>query len=91
MRWVGDAPIRKTLWVAALKRAGVRYRNPYQTRHTFASMCLTAGENAMWVSAQMGHKDWGFTARTYAKFIDSDHRDVGSKLEAREAKLAHRR
>jgi len=81
-RWVGDAPIRKTLWVPALRRAGIRYRNPYQTRHTFASMCLTAGENVMWVSAQMGHKDWGFTARTYAKFIDSDQSSAGSKLEA---------
>ena len=81
-RWVGDAPIRKTLWVPALQRAGVRYRNPYQTRHTFASMCLTAGENVMWVSAQMGHKDWGFTARTYAKFIDSDQASAGSRLEA---------
>jgi len=88
-RWLGDQPIRKTLWVPELKRAGVRYRNPYQTRHTFASMCLTAGENVMWVAAQMGHKDWGFTARTYSKFIDSDHLDVGSKLEAREAKLTH--
>jgi hypothetical protein len=39
---------------------------------SLASMCLTTGENVMWVSAQMGHKDWGFTARTYAKFIDSD-------------------
>ena len=44
-------------------------------------MCLTAGENAMWVSAQMGHKDWGFTARTYSKFIDSDQAGAGSKLE----------
>jgi integrase len=92
-RWVGDAPIRKTLWVPALRRAGVRYRNPYQTRHTFASMCLTAGENVMWVSAQMGLKDWGFTARTYAKFIDSDQASAGSKLEAlqkdQSLKLSH--
>ena len=80
-RWVGDALIRKTLWVPALRHAGVHYRNPNQTRHTFASICLTAGENVMWVSVQMGHKDWGFTARTYAKFIDSDQSSAGSKLE----------
>ena len=43
----------------------------------------------MWVAAQMGHKDWGFTARTYSRFIDSDHLDIGSKLEARETKLTH--
>ena len=88
-RWLGDQPIRKTLWVPALKRAGVRYRNPYQTRHTFASMCLTAGENVMWVAAQMGHKDWGFTARTYSKFIDSDQVSAGSKLEELATKAAN--
>ena len=44
-RWAGDQPIRKTLWAHALKRAGVRYRNPYQTRHTYASMMLSAGEH----------------------------------------------
>ena len=33
-RWAGDQPIRKTLWQWALKRANVRYRYPYQTRHT---------------------------------------------------------
>lgn len=40
-RWAGDQPIRKTLWQHCLKRAGVRYRKPYQTRHTYASMMLS--------------------------------------------------
>lgn len=30
----------------------------YQTRHTFASMMLSAGEHPMWVAQQMGHADW---------------------------------
>src|SRR5262249_10919653 len=59
-RWKGDQAIRKTMWTPALKRAGVRYRNPYQTRHSFASMMLMAGENVMWVAKQMGHTDWAF-------------------------------
>ena len=48
--WEGDQPIRKTLWTHALKKAGVTYRNPYQTRHTYASMMLFSGEHPMWVS-----------------------------------------
>jgi integrase len=28
----------------ALKRAGIRGRKPYQTRHTFATLALSAGE-----------------------------------------------
>jgi integrase len=42
-----------------LKAANIPYRNPYQTRHTYASMMLSAGENPMWVASQMGYKDWG--------------------------------
>lgn len=80
--WAGDQAIRKTLWVYALKRAGVRYRNPYQTRHTFASMMLMAGESVMWVAHQMGHADWTFTARTYSRFIPDDAPDAGSKAAA---------
>ncbi len=46
-RWAGDGPICKTMWVPAMKKAGVRYRRPYQTRHTYASMMLSAGEHPM--------------------------------------------
>lgn len=80
-RWKGDQPIRKTLWQPALKRAGVRYRRPYQTRHTYASMMLMAGEHVMWVSKQMGHTDWAFTARTYSRFMPDDMPDAGGKAE----------
>mgnify|MGYP005679847685 CR=1 FL=1 len=43
-------------------------------------MCLTAGEKLLWVSAQTGQKDWGFTARTYSKFIDYDQARAGGKI-----------
>ena len=56
-RWTGDHSIRKTMWMPAIKKAGVRYRRPYQTRHTYASMMLSAGEPPMSVAKQMGHTD----------------------------------
>lgn len=34
-----------TCWNAAVKRAGIRRRNPYHTRHTFACWLLSAGAN----------------------------------------------
>ena len=70
------------MWIPALKRAGVRYRNPYQTRHTFASMMLMAGEHVMWVAKQMGHTDWSLTAKRYSRWISSDMPDAGKKAEA---------
>ena len=81
-RWAGDQPIRKTLWTWALKRGGVRYRYPYQTRHTYASMMLSAGEHPMWVAKQMGHADWTMIARTYGKWMPDADKLAGTRAEA---------
>ncbi|MCG9081467.1 tyrosine-type recombinase/integrase, partial [Laribacter hongkongensis] len=67
--WETDAQIRKTLWTHILKRAGVRYRNPYQTRHTYASMLLSRGENPWWLATQMGHVNIEMIMRHYGKWI----------------------
>lgn len=80
-RWTGDGPIRKTLWQYALKRAGVRYRRPYQTRHTYASMMLSAGEHPMWVAQQMGHSDWTMIARVYGRWMPTADLTAGMKAE----------
>ncbi|WP_245812972.1 tyrosine-type recombinase/integrase [Nitrosomonas cryotolerans] len=62
--WKDDQPIRKTVWTPALRETDIKYRNPYQTRHTFASALLSRGKNPLWVAQQMGHKDW---SETFAK------------------------
>lgn len=81
-RWEGDQPIRKTLWKGVLRSAGVRYRNPYQTRHTYASMMLSAGEHPMWVAKQMGHADWTMIARVYGRWMPDADQAAGSKAES---------
>jgi integrase len=81
-RWAGDQPIRKTLWQWALKRAGVRYRYPYQTRHTYASMMLSSGEHPMWVAQQMGHADWSMIIRRYGRWMPDADSQAGSRAEA---------
>lgn len=81
-RWAADQPIRKTLWTWALKKGGVRYRYPYQTRHTYASMMLSADEHPMWVAKQMGHADWTMIARTYGKWMPDVDKLAGTRAEA---------
>lgn len=49
----------------------VRY--PYQTRHTYASMMLSAGENPMWVAQQMGHSDWAMIRRVYGRWMPDEN------------------
>ena len=81
-RWKGDQPIRKTMWAHAIKKSGVRYRRPYQTRHTYASMMLSAGEHPMWVAGQMGHSDWTMIARVYGRWMPAEDNSAGNKALA---------
>lgn len=67
-----DQKIRKKIWKPALKAAGVRYRSPYQTRHTFASHKLMQGRTPFWVAMQMGHSSPNQTFQSYARWITQD-------------------
>jgi integrase len=80
--WEGDEAIRQGPWKTAIRKSGARYRRPYQTRHTYASMMLTAGEPLGWVANQMGHSDLSMLARVYARWIKSATPDVGNKAVA---------
>lgn len=70
-------------WRRAAKATGIRYRNPYQTRHTFATLNLMAGANPMWVSRQMGHTSMKMLLEVYSRWIDmADRSREKSKLES---------
>lgn len=73
--WLLDGHIRGRHWTPLLKKAGVRYRNLYQTRHTYASMLLSAGENMLWVAKQMGRYE--MVIKTYGKWIPNSDSEVG--------------
>lgn len=73
LAWTTDAQVRKTLWQPLCTRAGIRYRNPYQVRHTYASAMLTAGANPWYVAQQLGHVDVTMVFQTYGKFIAEDY------------------
>ena len=79
--WITDGQIRKSAWTPILKAADIPYRNPYQTRHTYASMLLSAGEDPMWVAHQMGHADWGMIRKTYGRWIPDMNPAAGRKVE----------
>jgi integrase len=55
---------------ALCAKAGVRYRNPYQTRHTFASTLLASGKPSFYVQTQMGHSSLKMIEERYARWID---------------------
>ncbi len=58
-----------------LKALNLKERKLYTTRHTFASLMLSQGEEAMWVSKMLGHKDLNTTYKTYSHYIPKQHKE----------------
>lgn len=56
-------------WKRGLKLAGLRYRVPYQSRHTFACWSLSAGANPSFIASQMGHENSQMVYEVYGKWI----------------------
>ncbi|WP_367712724.1 site-specific integrase [Helicobacter pylori] len=60
---------------ALLKALNLKDRKLYTTRHTFASLMLSQGEEAMWVSKTLGHKDLNTTYKTYSHYIPKQEKE----------------
>ena len=73
--WADDHAIKKRFMIIC-RKAGVRYRNPYQTRHTFASNLLSGGVNPLYVANQMGHEGVEMLNRTYGRWIEQGSDDA---------------
>ena len=72
--------LREHIWYATLTAAKLRHRTFYQTRHTFASNALAAGEAPSWVSQQLGHSSPEMLFQVYARWIPNRTRRDGSAL-----------
>ncbi|QGW77784.1 tyrosine-type recombinase/integrase [Pseudomonas alkylphenolica] len=57
-------------WRPVLKELGIRYRPPYNCRHTYATICLMSGLNPAFISQQLGHSVQMLLS-TYARWINS--------------------
>jgi integrase len=77
--------LRDHAWYRTLKAAGLRRRTMYQTRHSFASNALAAGEAPSWVAAMLGHTTPEMLFTVYARWIPNRTRRDGSALAARMA------
>jgi len=69
--------IRKEVWMPALEKAGIDYRPPIQTRHTFATMMLSVGEDVGWVQNMLGHSSLQMIFQRYYAWIPEKTRSDG--------------
>ena len=53
--WHDERSQRDNYWRPSLKRFGIRWRKPYNTRHTFATAALMTGVPPAYIADQLGH------------------------------------
>lgn len=83
--WNDERAFRRSYWTPVLTFLGIRYRRPYNMRHTYATLMLMAGANHSWCAKQLGHSVDQFQ-RTYTKWIDGEQND--RELDLIESALA---
>ncbi|WP_446471296.1 Arm DNA-binding domain-containing protein [Xenorhabdus stockiae] len=69
-------------WNGLLKRAGIRHRRAYESRHTFACWALSAGANPNFIAAQMGHTSAQMVYQVYGKWISDNNQNQLNILNA---------
>ncbi|TEW55734.1 site-specific integrase [Psychromonas sp. RZ22] len=70
--------ISQKLWYPTLKKAGLKRRRPYETRHTAAVLHIAAHENPLYISQMLGHSDTRLLFDVYAPYVANASRRDGS-------------
>jgi integrase len=60
-------------WNDVLKKAGIRHRRAYESRHTFACWALSAGANPNFIASQMGHTSAQMVYSVYGKWMSDNN------------------
>ena len=82
--WAYEQNYRKAFWTPTLKLLGIRYRRPYNTRATYATVGLMSGVNPAYMAAQLDHGLDVFF-KDYAKWINTRQDDT--EMEKIEGKV----
>lgn len=73
--------VTKRVWYPLLKLLGLPKRNPYQMRHTAATLWLSSGENPEWIANQLGHSNTEMLFRVYSRYVPNLTRQDGSAAD----------
>jgi integrase len=74
--------LRKRVWLPSLKKAGSEIREMKQTRHSFATIALSCGENPLWIAKVMGHRNTDMIIKVYSRYVENEGGSSdGSRLD----------
>ena len=80
--------LRRRVWVPALVNAGLKRRDLYNARHTFATHALASGEDPGWVAKMLGHTTLTMLMTRYYRYVPNLMRRDGMLFDQQ---LAQRR
>ncbi len=66
---------QRQVWVRALKNAGVKYRKPYTTRHSFAAWALAIRSDQNRLVNLMGHASKQMIYEVYGRYVEGLEHD----------------
>lgn len=73
--------INRRIWAPTLKNLGLKHRRAYETRHTAATLWLSAGEDPTWIARQLGHANTTMLFKVYSRYVPNNTRRDGSAFE----------
>lgn len=73
--------VTRRVWYPLLRYLGLETRNPYQSRHTAATLWLASGEAPEWISRQLGHTSTEMLFKVYSRFVPNLTRQDGSAFD----------
>jgi integrase len=76
---LNQANVRNRIWYPLLAWLGLPRRNPYQMRHSCATLWLASGENPTWIAYQLGHANTEMLFRVYSRYVPNLTRSDGSE------------
>lgn len=68
--WADEQRQRRAYWTPALRALGLRHRDAYQCRHTFATTLLMGGVNPAYIARQLGHASLAMVFKVYTRWLD---------------------
>lgn len=77
--WADEQVQRRRYFNPTLKSLGLRHRDAYQTRHTFATLLLMGGLNPTYIAKQLGHTNPQMLFKVYGRWIDGADKGVEAK------------
>lgn len=88
--WGDEQRQRRAYFQPTLRALGIRQRDAYNTRHTYATLALMGGVNPAYIARQLGHSTTAMLFRVYSKWIDgADKGAEAAKLNGLQGAAPH--